>query len=243
MANEIKQAVILSAGLGTRLRPITDTIPKPMLPFFNKPMLQWNIEQFKKHGINEFFINLHYLPEVIKNYFGDGSKFGVKITYSFEPEILGTAGGLKRFEGKLNEVFFLIYGDILSLVDYAKMAEVWNKKPGAIGMQRVARTEDYADADVAELDSDASFLKIHPKPHNQKYPNAYRMRGIFILKKEILPYIPENTPYEIAKQLLPDIINRGKKFYAYECDDYSKGIDTMEKYREVEEYLKTHPVL
>jgi len=97
MVSEIKHVVILSAGLGIRLKPITNTIPKPMLPLLNKPMLQWNIEQFKKHGIKEFFINLHYLPEVIKNYFGDGSKWGVKITYSFEPEILGTAGGLKRF--------------------------------------------------------------------------------------------------------------------------------------------------
>jgi len=239
MANEVKQAVILSAGLGIRLKPITDTIPKPMLPFLNKPMLQWNIEQFKKYGINEFFINLHYLPEVIKNYFGDGSKLGVKITYSFEPEILGTAGALKRFKDKLDKVFFLIYGDILSLVDYTKMAEVWNKKPDALGMQRMAKTENYADADVAELNSDGSFLKIHTKPHSQKYSNAYRMRGIFIFKKEILSYIPENTAYEIVKQLLPDIISRGKKFYAYECEDYSKGIDTIEKYREVEEYLKT----
>ena len=235
----INQAIILSAGLGTRLKPITNTIPKPMLPLLNKPMLEWNIENFKKHGVKEFFVNLHYLPEVIKNYFGDGSKWGVKITYSFEPKILGTAGALKRFEDKLNEVFFLIYGDILSLIDYTKMAEVWNKKSDALGMQRVAKTENYADADVAELNSDASFLKIHLKPHIQKYSNAYRMRGIFIFKKEILSYIPENTAYEIAKQLLPDIISRGKKFYAYECEDYSKGIDTIEKYREVEEYLKT----
>jgi len=236
----INQAIILSAGLGTRLKPITNTIPKPMLPLLNKPMLEWNIENFKKHGVKEFFVNLHYLPEVIKNYFGDGSKWGVKITYSFEPKILGTAGALKRFEDKLNEVFFLIYGDILSLIDYTKMAEVWNKKSDALGMQRVAKTENYADADVAELNSDASFLKIHLKPHSQKYSNTYRMRGIFIFKKEILSYIPENTVYEIAKQLLPDIINRGKKFYAYECDDYSKGIDTIEKHREVEEYLKTY---
>jgi len=240
MANKIKQAVILSAGLGIRLRPLTNNIPKPMLPLLNKPMLQWNIEQFKKHGINEFFINLHYLPEVIKNYFGNGSKWGVKITYSFEPKILGTAGALKQFEDKLSETFFLIYGDILSLVDYTKMAEAWNKKPNALGMQRVAKTEKYADADVVELNNDGSFLKIHLKPHNRKYLNAYRMRGIFIFKKEILSYIPENTIYQIAQQLLPDIIKRGKKFYAYECDDYSKGIDTIEKYKEVEKYLRTY---
>ena len=248
MTNKINQAVILCAGLGTRLRPITDTIPKPMIPLLGKPMLEWNIEQFRDHGVTEFFINLHYLPEVIKNYFGDGSKWGVKINYHFEPEIRGTAGGVKGFsakggsasggENQLGDTFYLIYGDMLSLVDYSKMAEEFFKKPDAIGMQRMKKTDDYTDADVAELNPDGSFKDIHPKPHSQKYDNAYRMRGVFILKKEILSYIPKNTPYEIGKQLLPDIVSRNKKFYAYECDEYSKGIDTVDKYREVEEYLK-----
>ncbi|OGZ00131.1 MAG: hypothetical protein A2945_00365 [Candidatus Liptonbacteria bacterium RIFCSPLOWO2_01_FULL_52_25] len=235
----IKQAVILSAGLGTRLKPYTDTMPKPMIPVLGKPMLQWHVEQFKKHGVTEFFFNLHYLPDVIKNYFGDGSKFGVKITYNFEPVILGTAGGVKQFEDKLDEEFFLIYGDTFSLVDYSKMRVVWEKLPSnKIGMQRMAKTENYADADVAELDAIGRFVAIHPKPHTQKYANAYRMRGVFILKKKILSYVPPNTPYEIGKHLLPDIVRRGKSFYSYECDDYSKGIDTLEKWKEVEEYVK-----
>src|SRR3989344_9541785 len=106
----IKQAIILCAGLGTRLRPMTDTMPKPMLPLLGKPMLEWNIEQFKRHGVSEFFINLHYLPEVIKNYFNDGSKWGVKIHYNLESEIMGTAGGVKNFESQLRDVFFVIYG-------------------------------------------------------------------------------------------------------------------------------------
>ncbi len=237
--NKIKQAVILCAGLGTRLRPITDTIPKPMLPLLGKPMLERNIEQFKKHGVSEFFFNLHYLPDTIRNYFGDGSKWGVKINYNFESEILGTAGGVKSFEDSLDGSFFLMYGDMLSLVDYSKMAEEFFKKPDALGMQRMKKTDDYADADVAELAADGSYLKIHPKPHSEKYPNAYRMRGIFILKKAALGFIPKNKFYELGKQLLPDLIVKGKKFYSYECDDYSKGIDTEDKWREVEAYLKT----
>src|SRR3989344_735422 len=156
MSYRIRQAVILCAGLGTRLRPVTDTIPKPMLPLLGKPMLEYNIEQFKKHGVTEFFFNLHYLPEVIREYFGDGSKWGVKITYNFEPKILGTAGGMKSFEDKLDDTFFLIYGDMLSLVDYSKMAEEFFKKPGAVGMQRMKKTDNYADADVAELAADGS---------------------------------------------------------------------------------------
>lgn len=246
MENRITQAVILCAGLGTRLRPLTDTTPKPMLPLLGKPMLEWNIEQFKKHGVREFFINLHYLPDVIRNYFGDGSKWGVKINYYFEPEILGTAGGVKGFEKIIGDVFYLIYGDMLSLVDYSKMAENFWTKENPVGMQRTKKTDDYADADVAELDKNMKFLKIHSKPHTEKYKNAHgstpltinRMRGVFILKKEILSFIPQNTPYEIGKQLLPDVVNRGKNFYGYECSEYSKGIDTINKYQEVESYLK-----
>ncbi len=235
----IKQAVILAAGLGTRLKPYTDTMPKPMIPILGKPMLQWHVEQFKKHGVTEFFFNLHYLPHVIKNYFGDGSKFGVKITYNFEPVILGTAGGVKAFEKKLDDEFFLIYGDTFSLVDYSKMRAAWEKlPPGAIGMQRMKKTDDYADADVAELDSTGKYVAIHAKPHTEKYANAYRMRGVFILKKKILSYVPANKPYEIGKNLLPDIVKQGEAFYSYECDDFSKGIDTLEKWKEVEDHLK-----
>lgn len=236
--SKIKQAVILCAGLGTRLRPLTDTLPKPMIPVLGKPLLEWNIEQFKKHGVTEFFINLYYLPDVIRDYFGDGAKWGVKIVYFQEKGILGTAGGVKNFAGKLDEAFFLIYGDMLSLMDYSKMAEEFAKLPDAVGMQKMQRTDNYADADVAELAKDGSFARIHPKPHSEKYPNAYRMKGVFILKKEILDYVAPNTFYELGKQLLPDIVSRGEKFYSFECEEYTKGVDTMDKYQEVEDFLR-----
>jgi mannose-1-phosphate guanylyltransferase/phosphomannomutase len=236
----IKQAVILSAGLGTRLRPYTDTIPKPMLPVLGKPILEWHIEQFKKYGVEEFFLNLHSLPDVITNYFGDGAKWGVKIHYHIEPTILGTAGGIKPFEDFIHDNFFLIYGDTFSLMNYGRMETAYAQKKDPIGMQRMKKTDDYADADVAELDVNGRFVKIHHKPHGEAYPNAYRMRGAFIFDKKIFGYIPDNIPFEIGKQLLPKILKVGKNFYSYECDDYSKGIDTVEKWKEVEAYLKQH---
>lgn len=234
----IKQAIILCAGLGTRLRPLTDTMPKPMIPILGKPLLEWNIEQFKKHGVTEFFINLYHLPNVIRDYFGDGAKLGVKINYFQEKEPLGTAGGVKDFESQLDEMFFVIYGDIFGLMDYSKMAAEFAEYPDAVGMQRMQKTDDYADADVAELAADSSYVKIHPKPHTEKYPNAYKMKGVFILKREILDYVPANTYYELGKHLLPNLLKRDKKFYSYECGEYTKGIDNMEKYKEVEEYIK-----
>jgi len=182
----IKQAVISAGGFGTRLKPFTDTMPKPMIPILGKPLLEWHIEQFKKHGVTEFFMTLHYLPEVVMNYFGDGSRWGVKIKYLIEDEPLGSAGGIKKFEHDLGPLFFFIYGDMVSLMDYSKMSEAYAMKKDPIGMQRMKKTDDYADADVAELDASGKFIKIHAKPHAEKYPNAYRMRGSFILDKKIL---------------------------------------------------------
>jgi NDP-sugar pyrophosphorylase family protein len=236
----IKQAIISAGGFGTRLRPMTDTMPKPMVPILGKPMLLWHLEQFKKHGVTEFFFTLHYLPQIVMDYFGDGSKFGVTINYFVEEKPLGSAGAIKKFEDQLDQTFYYIYGDMVSFVDYTQMSTVYAENKNPIGMQRMKRTDDYADADVAELDATGRFVKIHAKPHSEKYPNAYRMRGSFILDKKILSHIPDDTPFELGKQLLPAVVDAGENFYSYECDDYSKGIDTMEKLKEVEEYVRTH---
>lgn len=240
---KIKQAILLCGGLGTRLRPYTDKMSKQMIPILGNPLTEWNIVQFKKHGVTDFLINLYTKPEVMRGYLGDGSKWGVKITYNLETEPPGVAGSIKQFEPHIADEFFVIYGDMLSLMDYTKMEEAWlAKPPGAIGMQRMQKLEDYTDADVAELDADGKFVAIHPKPHTEKYPNAYRMRGTFIMKKEILKYIPTDRYYEIGRDLLPDIIKKGESFYSYECSDYSKGIDTEEKWREVEGYLEKNNI-
>lgn len=235
----IKQAILLCGGMGTRLRPYTYTMSKQMIPVLGHPLTEWNIVQFKKHGVTDFLINLYTKPEVMRDYLGDGSKWGVKITYNLEKEPPGVAGSIKQFEPHILDEFYVIYGDMLSFVNYSKLEEAWRAlPPGAIGMQRIQRRDDYATADVAEIDANKKFVKIHPKPHTETYPNAYRMRGAFILKKEILKYIPTDRYYEIGRDLLPDIISKGESFYGYECDDYSQGIDTIEQWQSVEGYLK-----
>lgn len=229
----IYQAVILSAGLGTRLRPLTEKLPKVMIPIAQKPLLEHHILQFKRYRVREFFVNLHYLPDVIQSYFGRGSKWGVKINYNFEPKILGTAGGLKSFEPKLKDEFFVIYGDIFSKVNYLKMYKYWKTKPEAIGIQRIGDTDNPQDKDLVQVDENLKFIKVYPKPHSKLPKNYKAMRGIFIFKKRILSYIPKNTYYEIGRDLLPDILKKGEKFYGYQCDDYSIGIDNQETYAKV----------
>lgn len=257
MSKKITQAVILSAGFGTRLKPLTDTMPKVMIPFFGKPLLEHHIEQYKKFGVTEFFINLHYLPEVITNYFGDGSKWGVSITYANENPILGTAGGMKNFTpsapstglvqassghgGKLKGDFYLIYGDVFSQVDYGKMAEAYYQTPeGRIGMELIGETDHPKDSDLAVVDEQLKFLKIYQKPHQEIPPKYVSMRGVYIFNEKILAYIPAHTYYEIDHALLPDILEKGEAFYGYQCDDFLKDVGTMERYQFVTEYLRKH---
>jgi NDP-sugar pyrophosphorylase family protein len=238
----IRQAVLLCAGLGSRLRPFTDHAPKPMLPILGVPMVEWNIKRFIEFGVEEFFINLHYLPKVLQDYLGDGSKWGARIYYHFEPELLGTGGGVKSFEDLLNSEFFLIYGDIFSDIDYGAMEAEWRHLGGGVGMQLVRATENYADADVVELNESRRIIAVHPKPHTSVYQSAYRMSGVFILNRDILSGIPAGVYSEIGKDLLPSVVAQEKPFWGYICSDYSKGIDTLEKQREVEAYLSRHRI-
>jgi NDP-sugar pyrophosphorylase family protein len=233
------QAIILSAGLGVRLRPITETIPKVMVPIGGKPLLEHHIEQLKKHGVCNIFINLYYLPDVIKNYFGDGSKFGVNISYKYEKKILGTAGGIKNFENEITNSFFVVYGDVLNFIDYGKFREYFDKKLDAIGVEIIGGTNHPHDSDLVEVDKNLLFCRIYRKP-NKELPKSYKaMKAVFLFKKEILDYIPRNSYYEIDHQLLPDILSRGLNFYGYESEDYLKDIGTIERYQEArEDYLK-----
>lgn len=235
----ITQAVILSAGLGTRLKPLTDKIPKVMLPLNDKPLLEHHVKQFKKYGIQEFFINLHYLPEVIQNYFGNGEKFGVNISYALEPKILGTAGGIKSFDERLKDNFLVIYGDVFSLVDYSKMTKAFFEKKDAIGMELIGDTDHPQDSDLVEVDEELRFLKIYPKPHEQLPKSFKAMRGVYIFHEKTLSFIPQATYYEIDHELIPRLLAKGERFYGYDCQDYLKDIGTLDRYQEVQKYLKT----
>lgn len=244
MENKISQAVILSAGFGTRLKPLTDTMPKVMVSIEGKPILQWHIERLKSFGINEIFINLFYLPEVVREYFGNGERFGVKIIYFLEsPEILGTAGGIKDFERFLGEHFFVLYGDVFNLVDYSEMAKAFFKHKDLFAMTVVGDTDHPMDSDLAEVDEDLQFIKVHPKPHKE-LPSRYKSlrAAAFIFNKRVMGYIPPKKYYELDKQMLPAALAAGEIVYGYEPKAYIKDIGTLARYKEVEEYLKRNHV-
>lgn len=234
---------MLSAGLGTRLREVTKgEIPKVMVPLLGKPLLEWHIEQFKKCGVNEFFVNLHYLPEKITEYFGDGSKWGVQIHYFLEtPEILGTAGGIKDFESQLNENFFVIYADTFYQIDYQRISDFYFSLENPIGITTARETDHPEDSDLAIIGEKNEVKEFLIKPHKQlPEKDFYGTSAPYVFRKKVLEYIPENKYYEIDHNLVPDLLNKGYKYYAYKigAGEFRKDIGTPDRYRFVEDYLK-----
>ncbi len=211
-----------------------------MVPVLGKPLLEWHVEQYKKHGVKEFIFALGYLPHTIRDHFGDGARFGVSIAYTIEKTPLGSFGYMRDVRA-LQDRFYFNYGDVFSLVDYGAVARTYAAKASPVGMERVGRPGDGGDASCAVLDSEYRFVAVHERPGMGGDETGRPMRGSFILEKEILSYIPEGTA-NFSTDVLPRVIGAGKNFYGYECDDYSKGIDTLEKLREVENYLRANTI-
>ena len=239
--NKITQAVLLSAGFGTRIRSLFPDIPKVMAPLLGKPLLEWHIEELKKHGVTDFFINLHYKPEVIQSYFGDGSKLGVKITYALEtPEILGTAGGVKNFDGMLGENFFVLYADTFYRMDYGKLVEFYASLEDPIGVATVRKTDHPMDSDLAVVDNSHRIVEFRLKPHKELPSEYWGSSAPYIFSQKILQYIPTKAYYEIDHNVVPELLSRGEKYYAYPLQEgeFRKDVGTPERYKELEEYLK-----
>lgn len=233
MGNRTHQAVILGAGLGTRLRPLTDNLPKVMLPIGGKPLILHHIEQLKKFGVDDFFINLHYLPDKITDFFGDGSGFGVKITYNYEKEILGTAGALPAFTPYVKDRFYLVYGDIFTLLDYGKFAD-FDYEKGGVGSVMVKKTDHPYDSDLVILDDKDRIKFLYQKPHKEVFPSdSFGMGGIYILSKRVLDIIPTNKYCELDHQIIPEVIKRDMPFYGYLSSEPVQDVGTFERYRKI----------
>lgn len=221
------KAVILAAGKGERLRGVVDDIPKPMISYRGKPVLQHNLELCRKYGIKELFINTHHLPEKIKSHFGDGSAFQVKITYSFEDELLGTAGALNNFRKELsNEPFFVLYGDNFSNFDLNSLIEEY-RKHDCIGVVGFHYREEVSQSGVGEFASDGRIIKFLEKPKAGTSDSHWVNAGIYYLNPEILDRIP-NGFSDFGKDIFPILLKMGIPLYGVCGDVDIKAFDTVE---------------
>lgn len=234
------KAIILAAGLGTRLKPLTDEIPKVMLPLKNKPLLYYQINWFKKYGITDIAINLHHLPKKIRSYLGDGSKFNVKITYSYEKELLGTAGAIKKLEKFFgNAPFLIFYGDNITNLDLNQFINFHKEKKGIMTICLHKKQEREKDFGIAVLDKNNQISDFIEKPSNLEISESNLINsGIYIAKSEIFNFIPENKFYDFAHDLFPLLLKSNKKLFGYYANYCWTEIGNLEKYEKVKKGIE-----
>ena len=226
------KAMVLAAGKGTRLFPLTGVIPKPIAPVAGKPVLQHIFELLARTGIDEVHVNVHYLADVILGFYGRNTRVdGVQIHFTREEELMGTAGGVKRLADRFDETFVVIMGDALIDVD-VREAVAFHKEHGALATLVLKRVEDTSEYGVSELDTEKNVLRFQEKPKPEEATSNLANTGIYVLEPEALDYIPDETFFDFARDVFPRLLESGEKVVGYdEGDFYWSDIGTLESYR------------
>lgn len=242
------KAMILAAGEGTRLRPLTLDRPKPMLPIGGKPLLEHLVRWLRRHGIADMAINLHYKPEAITDYFGDGRRFGVSITYSYEERLLGTAGAVKRLEGTFDDTFVVVYGDLLTNLDLGALIQFHvAKRRTSISNQRPLATvalyhvSNPSQCGLVELDGQGRITRFVEKPPAHAVFTDLANAGVLVLEPEVLDHIPRHEFCDFGHHLFPRLLAKGVPMYGYPISEgeYVMDIGTMEKYERAQQHGDT----
>ena len=213
------QAVILVGGEGTRLRPLTYAIPKPMAPLLGRPFIGWIIERLRAAGVDEIILSCCYMPEAIEAYFGDGSKHGVKLHYVFEEEPLGTAGAVKNAVHKVSGSFYVCNGDILTAVDLVALREA-HRRRNAIATIHTRKVDDPSQFGVVETDPDGKVRRFVEKPKPGETDARDINAGTYVLEPEALDAIPTHHKVSIERETFPKLISETRRVYAVSTNDY-----------------------
>jgi len=228
------KAMVLAAGLGTRLRPLTDEKPKCLIPLAGRPLIDWTLRWLRKAGIGECMINLHYLPDKVRDLVGDGSQYGLRVYYSHEPELLGTAGAVKKVSDFFDSPFYVVYSDNFSQWDLRKLRLAYEIR-GSKAVVAVHWREDVTQSGMVEMDGDDKILRFVEKPKPENVTSHFVNAGFYYLDPGILDYIPENAFSDFAFDVFPRVLQAGEKIHAVKMEDPIIGIDTMESYKKADE--------
>lgn len=225
------QAVIMAGGKGTRLAALTkDEIPKPMVPVLDKPLLEWQIEQLKDNGITDVIMIIGYLGDKIKEYFGDGSKYGIIVRYIEEKEPLGTAGAFFFLKKLLREPYFLlVFGDVFFNIDIVRMERFHLARHSAATLFVHPNGHPF-DSDLVTLGLGGKIEKFDSKNNIRDYwyDNCVNA-GFYILNKEICDAVSEPIKTDLEKDVLRPMIEAGKAVYGYRSPEYIKDVGTVER--------------
>jgi mannose-1-phosphate guanylyltransferase len=230
------KAVILVGGEATRLRPLTCNTQKIMVPVLNRPLFEHLVGYLKAHNIIDIVLAVGKSPEQIQNYFGDGSKFGVRIAYSIEDFPMGTAGAVKNAERFLDDSFIVFNGDIFTDIDLSVMMRL-HRENKAIASLALTPVEDPTIYGVVETDSQGRVKRFIEKPSWDKVTTNMINAGIYILKPDILSYITPNAFSMFERDVFPPLLEKGQAIYGYPFQDYWIDIGTPDKYLKLQHDL------
>ncbi|HZJ85443.1 MAG TPA: NDP-sugar synthase [Syntrophomonadaceae bacterium] len=225
------KAMIMAAGVGSRLMPLTMQIPKPMVPMANRPLMENIVDVLQRHGFTNIIANLHYHADVISDYFGDGKGHGVEIAYSLEAELLGTAGGVKNCEWFLDDTFVIVSGDALTDIDLTKLI-LAHKKNGALATIALKPVEEVEEFGVVITDELGRINRFQEKPKAAQALSNLANTGIYIFEPEVFKYIPKGQFYDFGKQVFPHLVKIKAPFYGVTIDDYWCDVGNLETYRQ-----------
>lgn len=225
---EVK-AIILAGGRGERLRPLTDKIPKPLIPVNGKPVLWHQIMLLKKYGVRDIVICGYYLFDKIKDYFGNGSKFGVNITYVNEKEPLGTGGAIRNSERLIKNTSIVIYGDEMVEMDISKLLK-FHKTKGGLATVVVHKTDHPEDSDLIKLSGDCLVRDFFPKSERKPKNLKLAKSSVYVIEKSALKFIGQKCDFD--RTVLPKLIKK-KAAFGYLTDEYIKDMGTFERYEQV----------
>jgi mannose-1-phosphate guanylyltransferase len=227
---DIIRTIMMAGGKGTRLRPLTLVRPKPMIPLVNKPIIEYTVNKLKKSGFNDIIMTLNYMSTNIKNYFKDGSEFGMDIRYSVEKWPLGTGGSVKKAEKYIDDTFMVVSGDVLTDVDFKDVVR-YHKEKGAIATMVLTEVEDPTHFGIAVMDKNHKITEYLEKPSPEEAFSNVANTGIYIFEPEIFDFFDgKDKEVDFSKDIFPEVIRQDAGIYGYVFNGYWNDIGRPETY-------------
>ncbi|MFE9336950.1 sugar phosphate nucleotidyltransferase [Streptomyces sp. NPDC007063] len=224
------KAVVMAGGEGTRLRPMTASMPKPLLPVVNKPIMEHVLKLLKRHGLTETVVTVQFLASLVKNYFGDGEDLGMELTYANEEKPLGTAGSVKNAEEALrDDSFLVISGDALTDFDLTDLIR-FHKERGAMVTVCLTRVPNPLEFGITIVDDDGKVERFLEKPTWGQVFSDTVNTGIYVMEPEVFDYVEPDVPVDWSGDVFPQLMKEGKPIYGYIAEGYWEDVGTHESY-------------
>ena len=230
--------MVLAAGEGIRLRPMTTDVPKPMVPVRGRPLLEHTVASLARQGVRDLVLNLHHCPETVRSHFGTGEQWGAHIQYSPEPRLLGTAGALTPWRAFFDSTFLVVYGDNLTTCDLSRLCRFHESAHALVSVALYWR-DDPRQSGIADVDDHGRIRRFLEKPREDELFSRWVNAGLLVLEPGVIDLIPRDRPSDFGRELLPRWIAEGRPVFGYKMSSSERlwWIDTPDDIARVHEEL------